>query len=59
MFCSKCCNDLSDCTCPDLKERLASLGNVLIYKACKKCKSHYAKCKCEKPEWTTSDKLNQ
>lgn len=27
MYCCKCNNDLADCTCPDLKERLESLKN--------------------------------
>jgi hypothetical protein len=53
MFCMKCNHELSECTCPDLQERLgkiASSGNFM-YRACKKCGNHYAKCKCEEPEW--------
>jgi len=58
MFCVKCQNDLIDCTCDDIDERLARIGaNNLIYRACKKCEKHYDRCKCEKPEWITSDKL--
>jgi len=33
MFCSKCKNDLIDCTCNDLQERLSKLGkspNLLL-----------------------------
>jgi len=56
MFCCKCQNDLSDCICEDLKERLASLNNspYFIYRKCRKCNLHYSKCKCGEPDWTTS-----
>ena len=56
MFCMQCRNDLSDCTCKDFNERLASLNNSpnFIYKKCRTCNLHYAKCKCDKPDWTTS-----
>lgn len=60
MWCMKCNKDLADCTCDDLQERLKSIGGKgghFVYRVCKKCKLHYAKCKCEDPEWTTSDKL--
>lgn len=52
MFCSKCQNDLSECVCDDIDEKLASIGNdYFIYKKCNKCGKHYTRCKCEKPEW--------
>lgn len=56
MYCVKCRNDLVDCTCGDLNERLAGLNNSphFIYKKCRKCTLHYARCKCEDPDWTTS-----
>ena len=54
MFCMQCCNDLADCTCEDLQERLAGLDKVLVYRMCNKCKMHYAKCKCTEPEWITN-----
>lgn len=56
MFCTQCQNDLKDCTCDDLEDRLASLNNSphFIYKKCRKCQNHYARCKCEEPDWTTS-----
>lgn len=28
MFCCKCQNDLADCVCPDLAERLEKLKNI-------------------------------
>ena len=56
MYCMKCKNDLSDCICDDLEERLSSLKNApnFIYKMCRKCEKHYSLCKCENPDWTTS-----
>lgn len=56
MYCMKCNKHLSQCTCPDLDERLASLNNAsnFIYKKCRKCGKHYDRCKCESPDWTTS-----
>ena len=56
MFCVKCKNDLDDCTCEDREERMASLRNNkhFIYKMCRTCEKHYAFCKCETPDWTTS-----
>lgn len=57
MFCMKCQKDLSQCTCPDLEERLdkAVVAGAFVYKYCKKCGKHYARCKCEKPEWLIRD----
>lgn len=60
MFCGRCNNELEDCLCPDIDERMAKLGakdGPLVFKACKTCKKHYARCRCKNPEWTTSDKL--
>ena len=56
MYCMKCQNDLSVCTCEDLEERMASLRNVpnFIYRMCRICEKHHKRCKCEKPDWTTS-----
>lgn len=56
MWCAKCNKDLSNCTCPDLEERLNKLGNCpnFIYRKCLLCGKHYAKCTCENPIWGTS-----
>jgi len=56
MWCGKCNNDLSECTCPDIDEWLASLNNSphFIYKKCRICNKHYSRCKCENPDWTSS-----
>jgi len=57
MFCMGCKNDLSQCTCPDLEERLDDtvLKGRFAYRRCKKCEKHYARCKCEDPEWEIID----
>jgi len=53
MHCGECNNDLADCTCPDLQDRLkdAAKGGHFVYRKCAKCDLHYAKCKCPDPEW--------
>ena len=53
MWCCKCDKDLSECTCPDLKERLgrAVAGGHVVYRKCVKCGEHYSRCKCLQPEW--------
>lgn len=56
MWCTKCGNHLSKCTCGDIDERLASLNSdLMVYKKCAKCGKHYDRCKCEKPEFILSD----
>ena len=53
MYCMKCNHDLFECTCPDLAERLASLGNSphLIMTHCSGCGEHVSRCRCpDKPE---------
>lgn len=61
MWCTKCQNDLSDCKCPDLEKRLASLRDSqnLSMRWCSVCNKHYAQCKCETPIWTTSDQMKK
>jgi len=53
MWCMQCKKDLVDCTCPDIKERLAKIFDHpnLAARWCKKCDNHYSQCKCEQPEW--------
>lgn len=61
MFCGKCKNDLKDCTCDDIKERLASLkdSNYIVMRWCAVCDSHYSQCKCDNPVWTTNVEINK
>ncbi len=54
MYCMQCNNDLSDCTCDDLQERLDNIGGALVYKKCLKCDKHYEKCECKEPVWGTN-----
>lgn len=53
MYCMKCNHDLSECTCPDIKERLAAISNHpnIAVKWCRKCDNHYAQCRCPEPEF--------
>jgi hypothetical protein len=48
MWCMKCNHDLMDCTCPDLKERLASANAspYVFIQTCKTCGEHHSRCKC-------------
>jgi len=57
MFCMRCQNDLSQCTCPDMNERLeaAAATGYFAYKKCTKCGKHYDLCKCENPQWAIQD----
>jgi hypothetical protein len=55
MYCGKCNNDLKDCTCEDIDERLKDLQGVLVYRMCAVCGKHYVRCKCENPKWISSD----
>jgi len=61
MFCCKCGNDLRDCTCEDIKERLASLksSSHILMRWCARCDNHYSQCKCDDPIWTTNDEMNR
>ncbi len=55
MWCMKCNNDLADCICPDLAERIAACnqpGTHVFIQTCKKCGEHYSRCKCAEPEFT-------
>jgi hypothetical protein len=58
MFCGKCQSELSECTCPDLEERLnkAVDAGVFVYRYCKICNKHYERCKCKKPIWDVKNK---
>ncbi len=57
MYCAKCQNHISECTCGDMDERLASLNGSkhFVYRKCLKCGKHYDRCKCKNPEWGLSN----
>lgn len=60
MFCMKCQNELFQCTCSDLEERLnsAAADNALEYRYCTTCGKHYARCKCKNPTWAIKNSKN-
>lgn len=53
MWCCKCNRDLSECVCPDIKERLNAVAGMgsFVYRKCNKCGEHYSRCKCPEPGW--------
>ena len=54
--CIKCGKELQFCSCPDIDERIRSAKNDpgFLFKMCKKCDRHYARCKCLEPKWGTN-----
>jgi len=60
MYCTRCGKHISECTCPDIDERLASVAGPesnVVYKICRKCGKHYDRCRCKDPEWGLSTEL--
>jgi hypothetical protein len=57
LSCGKCGSTLDKCECPDIDERMSKLiGNErVVFRMCRVCKRHYARCDCEKPEWISSN----
>ncbi len=54
MWCCKCDNDVMNCTCGDMTERMrgpTGPGGHVVARWCAKCDNHYAACKCAEPEW--------
>lgn len=55
MICSTCQHDLHDCTCPDIDARLHDLayapGVPIVFKWCRTCDKHYARCRCATPDF--------
>jgi len=55
MWCTICKTPVSQCTCEDIEERLRSVAegpnSKFVYRYCKKCDLHYAKCQCAAPDW--------
>lgn len=53
MVCNKC-GPVSQCTCPDIDQRLKDTAfaprfKFLMFKWCRTCDKHYARCRCETP----------
>ena len=55
MWCAKCNKQVGQCTCGDIEERLAALGDTIVYCMCKKCNKHYSGCSCKHPDWISSN----
>ena len=55
MWCMKCNHDVSECSCPDIAERLLGVsdGPHNIARWCLACDRHYSQCKCANPIWGT------
>jgi len=63
MWCVICNRDIFECTCNDIKERIAETNKSphVIIRICLKCGEHYSRCKCAEPEWNINppkEKLN-
>lgn len=61
MWCARCRHDLSDCTCPDIDQRLQDLAKEgkFVYRMCGICGRHYDRCRCPDPLWGRSDEVFQ
>lgn len=53
MTCGVCGQDVATCACADQDARLrqASDGDAVIFKWCRKCDKHYARCRCQEPDF--------
>ena len=59
MFCIKCGHDIASCTCPDIDERLAAIGESghVILTFCSGCGAHATRCKCPHPKPALEQRL--
>lgn len=51
MFCIRCQNEIADCECDDIDERLAKLAehpNIAAAR-CPNCDKHIDRCNCDNP----------
>ena len=53
MYCKSCQNEVEDCLCKDLNDRMrdASDSEFVMSKWCAKCDSYYTRCYCVEPDW--------
>lgn len=53
MFCTRCQNELIDCECEDIEDRLERLANInsVVSQWCETCDSHHSRCECDNAEW--------
>lgn len=53
MACLKCQKTFDQCVCEDLEARLDT-AKSFVYKKCQRCGKHYARCRCENPDFVAS-----
>jgi Ni,Fe-hydrogenase I small subunit len=56
MECTICKASMAQCTCPDADQRLHDFAygpryRFLMFKWCRTCDKHYARCTCEVPDF--------
>lgn len=53
MWCKKCDNDISECTCDNLYDRIRTGADIEpnVFKRCKKCGRNYLVCDCKNAEY--------
>lgn len=55
LTCTVCNTDIGGCVCPDRDEGLRSVAydpnGSVAFKWCRTCDKHYARCKCETPNF--------
>lgn len=53
LVCGRCGLGIGDCICADADTRMreASDSKHVIFKWCRTCDNHYARCKCEVPNF--------
>jgi hypothetical protein len=55
MTCGKCGAVIDECLCPDIDARLREIANdpdgYVVFKWCRLCDRHYARCTCGAPDF--------
>ncbi len=55
LICVKCSKDIGDCDCEGRDDQLRNLAmrpdGMVAFKWCRTCDKHYARCKCEHPDF--------
>jgi hypothetical protein len=53
VVCTLCNRSIDNCTCPETDESLkwAADSTNVMFKWCRACDRHYARCRCEQPDF--------
>jgi len=55
LTCGICNTGIGDCTCPGRDDQLRAVAynpeSHVAFKWCRKCDKHYARCRCDPPEF--------